>query len=74
MRLAGLLHLAEHGEAGHRLPITLGMLQRAQRIGTYYKHCAIVAFEQMRLDRSMEDAIYLLGVIPRVATEYTQST
>lgn len=73
-RIGGLLHLAEHGEPGHRVLVTLDTLIRAQKIGTYYKHCAIAAFDQMRLDRSMEDAIHLLGVLPRVATESTENT
>jgi replicative DNA helicase len=74
MRIAGLLHVAEHGEPGYRLPITLDTLIRAQRIGTYFKHCAIAAFEQMRLDPAVQDALYLLDVIPRVSTESTEST
>jgi replicative DNA helicase len=73
-RIAGLLHLAEHGEPGHRQPVTLPTLQKASKIGGYFKQCAIAAFDQMHLDRSTEDAIYLLTVIPRVATESTQDT
>jgi hypothetical protein len=74
MRIAGLLHLAEYGSPALDLPVTLDTLIRAQQIGTYFKHCAIAAFDQMRLDRSAEDAVYVLRLVPRVATELTEST
>lgn len=66
LRIAGLLHLAEHGEPGHRIPVSLGTLIRAQRIGTYYKHHAVAAFDQMRLDQTIAEAHYLLDVLTRL--------
>jgi hypothetical protein len=66
VRIAGLLHLAEHGEPGHRIPVALDTLQRAQRIGSYYKRHAIVAFERMRVDQTIDDARYLLAVLGRL--------
>lgn len=65
-RIAGVLHLAEHGEAGHRYPVTYDTLQAATDVGTYYKHHAIAAFDQMRLDPAITGAGYLLTVIERL--------
>jgi hypothetical protein len=73
-RVAGLLHLAEHGESGHRLPVTLDGLRCTQRIGAYFKHCAIAAFDRMTIDKAIQDAVYLLSVIPTVATFETVPT
>jgi replicative DNA helicase len=52
-RIAGLIHLAEHG-ADKQVDATT--VQRANRIGEYFKACAVNAFT----DNGMADAAYLL--------------
>ena len=61
-RIAGLLHLAEHGGAkGLKIPISDTTVWAAADLGTYYKFGAISAFEVMATDPAIADAIYLLG-------------
>jgi replicative DNA helicase len=64
-RIAGLLHLAEHGVGGHRIPVTAATFASAAGIGAYYKEHAIAAFTRMRVDQTTSDAEYLLGLIRR---------
>jgi hypothetical protein len=60
VRIAGLLHLAEHGEAGHSTPIEAATIRAAERIGGYFKATAINVFTRMA-DPDVVDAVYLLG-------------
>jgi replicative DNA helicase len=60
LRIAGLLHLGQHGPKGVRLAIDQGTLLSAVRIGTYFKNQAVQAFTTMRLDTATADALYLL--------------
>ena len=62
-RIAGLLHLAEHGADESKTPITADTVWAAADLGTYYKFGAIAAFEVMATDPTIADAIYLLGRI-----------
>jgi hypothetical protein len=60
-RIAGMLHLAEHGaEKGPREPVSAKTVVAAARIGEYYKASAINAFTEMGTDQGTADAIYLL--------------
>jgi replicative DNA helicase len=60
-RIAGILHLAEHGaEKGPREPVSAQTIVAAERIGEYYKASAINAFTEMGTDQGTADAIYLL--------------
>lgn len=60
MRIAGILHLAEYGaDAGPRTPVEAVTIEKAARIGTYFKACAVNAFAQMGTDPDTADAIYL---------------
>jgi hypothetical protein len=66
-RIAGILHLAEHGaESGPRQPVTAQTILAASRIGNYFKVAAIKAFTEMATDRGTTDAIYLLHRIGRL--------
>ena len=74
VRIAGLLHLAEHAEAGsgtltagRNRPVQLATLQAAERIGGYLKACAINVFRQMGTDQATADALYLLGRLDHLA-------
>jgi hypothetical protein len=65
-RIAGNLHLAEHGaEQGVRRSVEDKTILAAARIGEYFKACAINAFAEMGTDRVTADAVYLLD---RIAT------
>ena len=46
-RIAGILHLAQHGPAGARKEVAAGTVKAAVRIGEYFKACAINAFTEM---------------------------
>jgi hypothetical protein len=59
VRIAGLLHLAEHGESGHSTPVGKDTVQAAERIGGYFKATAINVFTRMA-DPNVVDAVYLL--------------
>ncbi len=60
-RIAGILHLAEHGaDTGPRTPVAAQTILAASRIGAYFKACAINAFAEMGTDRITADAVYLL--------------
>jgi replicative DNA helicase len=60
MRIAGLLHLGEHGaDSGHKYPVQPETIEAAARIGRYFKACAINVFSQMG-NPDTADALYLL--------------
>jgi hypothetical protein len=59
VRIAGLLHLAEHGEAGHSVPVDAATVRAAERIGSYFKAVAVNVFAWMA-DPDVADAVYLL--------------
>jgi hypothetical protein len=69
VRIAGLLHLAEHGETGLRYPVQLETIRAAARIGRYYRLVAINVFAQMAADPDTADAIYLLDVAVRLGQD-----
>jgi hypothetical protein len=60
VRIAGLLHLAAHGESGHSIPVGKDTVRAAERIGGYFKATAINVFTRMA-DPDVTDAVYLLG-------------
>jgi len=63
-RIAGIIHLAQHGaDGGPRTPVDAMTVVAANRIGDYFKASAINAFAEMGGDRGTSDAIYLLGRI-----------
>src|ERR1700730_15101113 len=66
-RIAGILHLAEHGaEKGPREAGDAQTVLAAQRIGTYFKACAITAFAEMGTDQATADAVYLLDRVRHI--------
>jgi hypothetical protein len=68
-RIAGLLHLADQLHRGWGHPIELGIMQDALTLGRYLADHALIAFEQMGADASLDDARYLLEWIERTGSE-----
>jgi replicative DNA helicase len=69
-RIAGILHLAGHGpDVGPTSAVTAQTILAANRIGEYFKACAIRAFNEMGTDRVTADAIYLLERIERLGQD-----
>ena len=65
-RLAGLIHLAEHG-CGK--PIDSDTLDRAATLGRYFADHALAAFDDMGADPLVDDARHVLAWIERTSTE-----
>jgi hypothetical protein len=61
VRIAGLLHLAEHGETGARRPIGEDTVRAALAIGDYFTANALAVFELMKMDHSLDAARDLLA-------------
>lgn len=59
LRIAGLLHLAERGEAGIRTPVTEDTILAAVEIGAYFKVHAVKAFTTMTTDPVINDMAYV---------------
>lgn len=69
-RIAGILHLAEHGaDKGPQTAITAVTIRAASRIGMYLKAAAINAFVEMGIDEGTADAVYLLERIQRLGAD-----
>jgi hypothetical protein len=60
IRIAGLLHLAEHTRDGWDRPITLATLQAATEIGDYYTHHAKAAYDTIGADPATASARAIL--------------
>jgi replicative DNA helicase len=56
-RVAGLLHLAEHGP--EKTEVDAETIRQAHRIGQYFKACAVNVFIEMGTDATTADAVYL---------------
>jgi replicative DNA helicase len=70
-RIAGLLHLAQHGgdlDAGGLRPLDLDTIRAAARLGSYYLTHALAVFDLMGSDRCTEDARIVLDWITRTGT------
>ena len=68
VRIAGLLHLAEHLRDGWGKPITADVIDRAATIGEYYAAHALAAFDDMGADQSTRNARTILAWIERTTT------
>lgn len=68
-RIAGLLHLVEHGPAGQHLPVGVEAMTSAIMIGEYFRACAGEVLGGMGQDPSRADAEYLLDVAERLYSE-----
>lgn len=70
IRLAGLLHLADHHASSRpwEIPLPPNTLQRAIEIGDYLVEHARCAHGFMKSDPQVENAQYLLGWIKKIGT------
>ncbi|MBS3919871.1 MAG: DUF3987 domain-containing protein [Deltaproteobacteria bacterium] len=64
-RIAGLLHLAEHGASGLAMPISVSTVSATCVIGAYFKEHALAIFGLMREDRRFKLARQILDHIRR---------
>jgi replicative DNA helicase len=73
VRIAGLLHLAEHLKDGWGKPIEADTMERAVQLGEYFTEHARAAFDQMGTEPLVDDARVLLAWIKRTeAKEFTK--
>ena len=68
-RIAGLLHLAEHGARGLSLPISVNSVTASCAIGAYFKEHAIAVFGFMMEDKRIKLAKQILDYIARARPE-----
>jgi len=68
VRIAGLLHLAEHWRDGWGRPVAADTIQRASMIGDYYAAHALAAFDDMGADNTTRNARTVLSWIERTAS------
>ena len=68
VRIAALLHLAEHFRNGWDRPISLATFQAARQIGEYYTVHAQAAYDAIGADPAVADARALLEWIKRTGT------
>jgi hypothetical protein len=66
VRIAGLLHLAEHPDDGFRRAVGVGTVRNAIRVGDFFLEHAVAAFDAMRTDPAKADAHVLLDVLRRL--------
>jgi hypothetical protein len=69
VRIAGLLHLADHVGDGWDRPIEAETIDRAAQIGRYFAAHAMAAFDDMGADPEVEAARHILGWAERTETE-----
>ena len=68
IRIAGLLHLAEHLGKAFGMKIDADTMERASMIGDYYAAHALAAFDDMGADQSTRNARTILAWIERTTT------
>ncbi|GIG58766.1 hypothetical protein Lfu02_31380 [Longispora fulva] len=69
VRIAGLLHLAQHLDDGPCRPVTADTLERATILGHYYATHALAAFDDMGADPTVAQARTALVWITRTRTD-----
>jgi hypothetical protein len=68
VRLAGLIHLAEHLRDGWGKPVNAETIDRAALLGEYFAAHALAAFDDMGADTTSRHARHVLAWIERTAT------
>jgi len=68
VRIAGLIHLAEHLRDGWGKPVQADTIDRAALLGDYYAAHALAAFDDMGADRTSRHARHVLTWIERTTT------
>ncbi len=69
VRIAGLLHLAEHVRDGWGLPVEAATMRAAVRISEYLIPHALAVFDLMNADEAVADARYVLAWLERAKIE-----
>ncbi|MCN0152583.1 DUF3987 domain-containing protein [Salinispora arenicola] len=73
VRIAGLIHLAEHLRDGWGKPVTADTIDRAALLGDYYAAHALAAFSDMGADKATHNARHIAAWIERTgATTFTK--
>ncbi|MER7150311.1 DUF3987 domain-containing protein [Streptomyces lydicus] len=62
-RIAGLLHLAEHLENGHTVPVSQETMRGAIELGEYFTSHGLAAFDAMGADQTSDRATSLLETL-----------
>ncbi|MEU5545015.1 YfjI family protein [Streptomyces sioyaensis] len=62
-RIAGLLHLAEHLENGHTVPVSQETMRGAIELGEYFTSHGLAAFDAMGADQTADRATSLLETL-----------
>jgi len=70
VRIAGLLHLAEHLDRGHAKPITADTMRAAVTLGEYFAGHALAVFDRMGANQAAERARTVLDVLK--ANQWTE--
>jgi hypothetical protein len=68
VRIAGLLHLAEHLRDGWGKSVDADTIERASMIGEFYAAHALAAFDDMGADQNTRNARHVLAWIERTAS------
>jgi replicative DNA helicase len=66
VRLAGLLHVAEHLDEAWRLPVSAATMRSAITVAAFFTDHALAAFGRMGADPAMTDARNLFDVIVKL--------
>ncbi|GAB7049374.1 DUF3987 domain-containing protein [Catenuloplanes indicus] len=73
VRMAGLIHLAEHLRDGWGKPVEAETIDRAAQLGDYYAAHALAAFDDMGADQATRNARHVLAWIERTgSTTFTK--
>lgn len=65
-RIAGILHLAEHGPVGKEIPVSAATVAAACAIGIFFREHALQTFQAMGEDSRIVSAKKILSYIERV--------
>jgi len=69
VRIAGLLHVAEHPRAPWNTPISEQTVEAAIRLGNYFRDHALAVFDLMGADETADNARHILDWIERNQAE-----
>jgi putative DNA primase/helicase len=74
LRIAGVLHMAEHGKPGAELSISSETMQGAIDLARYFSAHAQAALARIREDEATEGALRILGWVKRNAGQVAELT
>ncbi|MEU7178829.1 MULTISPECIES: DUF3987 domain-containing protein [Streptomyces] len=74
VRIAGLLHLADHITTGWGEPVSAACVERAATIAAYYTAHALAVFDLIAADPATDDALHILDWLRRPKQNGTHRT